>query len=481
MSSRTRWMAAALVLAALWKPTDAAAQESPASALSLLEAVGEALRNNDRLLTQSDSAERAQLAVTAARSSFRPKVVPNIRGSFGQTDVSDQSYRVDVSQRLVTGTEFRAGIGTSTAQIPSLSLGQDIRFYNTDTTLMVTQPLLRGFGRNATRRGLTTAERRRDESLLQQRLTEQQVTLDVADSYYRVVAQQALVVAASRGLERARQLRASSEAKLSAGLVSQLDALRAQQLVAQAQLQLFDAEAAAEDSLDALRYLIGRPQGEPLAVVSAIPNEVDQTPADEAVRLALATRSDLILAQRQTGDTDAAIAFARNQLLPQVDLNLALTRRRTGDSLVRSFGLDGYQFAAFFNIAMPVDRTPQLVEFQNALIDRDQRRRDLDSLERRIGDDIRRLIRDRERVQRNLAAAEANVSLAQQEVNVARLRYDRGLSNNLDVVTAESNLLGAESSVMLAAVDLAMNRLRLRAAMGVLDPLRDTASTTIAP
>ena len=122
---------------------------------------------------------------------------------------------------------------------------------------------------------------------------------------------------------------------------------------------------------------------------------------------------------------------------------------------------------------MPVDRTPQTVEYQNAVIDRDRRQRDVETMRRRIADDVRRQVRQRDRVVRNLAAAEANLQLAQQEVEVAKLRYERGLSNNLDVVTAETNLLNVESTRILALAELAVARLSLRATLGVLDPRKD--------
>ena len=86
-------------------------------------------------------------------------------------------------------------------------------------------------------------------------------------------------------------------------------------------------------------------------------------------------------------EAENQIRFSRNQLLPQVDVNFAFTRRETAPSFRQSFGLDGYKFATFFTIAMPVDRTQQQVEYQSALIDRERRRRDADTLERlRLGD-----------------------------------------------------------------------------------------------
>lgn len=92
-----------------------AAVEAPPVALSLADAVQRALDKNDRLLDSRDSVEQADLSVRLARSAFRPKVVPNILGSFGQTDVSNQTYRLDLSQRFVTGTELRATAASSTS------------------------------------------------------------------------------------------------------------------------------------------------------------------------------------------------------------------------------------------------------------------------------------------------------------------------------------------------------------------------------
>ena len=452
------------------------AQTAPV--VTLAQAVGEALVKNDRLINQHDSIEQADLGVRLARNQFQPKVTPNVLGSFGQTDVSSQTYRVDLSQRFTTGTEVRLGVGTATAQIP----GQpgisetDIRFYNADTTLTLSQPLLRGFGRNVARRALSSAELRRQDADRQQTLAEQQVTVDVVATYYRIVAQQAFVDVARLSVERARRLRDASEAKLDAGLVSQLDVLRAQQLVAQSEIQLFDAQAGTEDARDSLRFLMGRDQSTVFEVERVIPRP-DQASidADQATATALEKRLDLRGLAEASADADRQVRYTRNQLLPQVDVNLALTRRETSNTFAKSFGLDGFQFATFFTIAMPVDRTAQIVDYQYSLIDRDRRKREIQTLERQISDDVRRALRERDRLLRAVVAAETSVEISRKEVDVAQLRYERGLSNNLDVVTAESALLVAESRRIQALADAAVSRIRLRAQLGLLDPRNDIA------
>ena len=314
---------------------------------------------------------------------------------------------------------------------------------------------------------------RRADATRQQVVSEQQVAVDVASAFYRIVAQQSLVRVAQQSLERSRRLRDASEAKLGAGLVSQLDVLRAQQLVAQAELQLFDAQSATQDARDSLLLLMGHDTGEAVDIVVGPPVAGEPADADTAVATALAHRVDLQRMSALVEDANRQQAFAHNQLLPQVDVNFAYTRRETSDTFARSFGLDRFRFATFFTISSPVDRTAQLVDYQNATIDRNRRERDAIMMRRRIVDEVRRTVRERDRLRRLVVAAETSVAIGRREVEVAQLRYERGLSDNLDVVTAETNLLNAESRYEAALADSAVSTVSLRAVLGVLDPRKD--------
>src|SRR4051812_13916136 len=66
----------------------------PATAqiLTLEGAVNEALKNNERIANQSDANQQAALGVRLARNTFQPKIVPNVSGSFGQSDLNSQTY-----------------------------------------------------------------------------------------------------------------------------------------------------------------------------------------------------------------------------------------------------------------------------------------------------------------------------------------------------------------------------------------------------
>jgi len=464
------WLLGAAVLAQVTaqeatSPAPGAPDE--AKLLTLADAIDDALVRNDRLINAHETVTQAELSVRLERSAFRPKFTPNILGSFGQTDVTNQTYRVDVSEKLVTGTELRATVGTMTE---SDQLGT---YYNTDTTITLSQPLLRGFGKSVTRRPLSSAEVRLADAGRARVLAEQQVAVDVATAYYRIVGQKEMVQVAQKTVERSRSLLDASTAKLEVGKVSQLDVFRARQLVAQAEAQYLDSQGAVDDAMDQLRVLLRRGPDYDFQVVSEIPVTTETIEPERAIETALATRLELSTATEALAEAERAADYDRNQLLPQFDLNLALTRRQVAQSFRSSFGLNKFDPALFFAVSMPVDRTAQTIGYHSSLIERDRRRRDIETLRRQIVEQVRRSVRQQTRLAKGLEVANASVEFAEKEVEVATLRYQRGLSNNLDVVNAEEALLGARSRRISLLADMAVARLSLRAALGTLDPRHD--------
>lgn len=448
---------------------DAPEPGPPAATLTLAEAVERALAQNDRLMDVRDSVAQAGNGVRAARSYFHPQVVPNILGSFGQTDISNQTYRLDLAQRFTTGTELRAGVAAVTQQ------NQLGNFYDSEANLTLVQPLLRGFGRNVTRRSLTSAELRLEETQRQHLLTERQVAVEVVSAYYRLVAQKRVVLDAEKSLERAHQLLEASSAKLEAGKVSQLDVFRAQQLVAQAEGSLLDSQMGVEDARDQLRFLMGHDHDYAFEIVDEIPMAHERLDPEQAVATALGERPELAAAESNADEAERSLRATRNQLLPQLDVNLTLSGRKTAQDFGASLKFDDFKFNTFLAISLPGDRASLNVEYQNALIERDRQRRQLTTLRKRIGDEARRAARELSRLVRTLEVADQSLEFAQKEVEVAQLRFQRGLSNNLDLVNAEAGLLAAQGRRVSVLADLAVARVSLRATLGTLDPRRDIA------
>ena len=442
------------------------AQET-APLLTLREAVLAALASNERMLNSRESIEQARLGRTLAESAFGTRITPNILGSFGQSDVRNQTYGLGASKRFTTGTEVRMDVGASTFR------NQIGSFYAADTTLLVSQSLLRGFGPAVGRRQMDRADQQIASTERQHVLAEQQLALDVAATYYRLIAQRELAVAARGALENARRLLAASEAKLQANLVSQLDVFRARQLVAEAEAQLFDVEGVAEDLKDQLRFLMDRDVDYDFRVASGIDARAEPLAPDVAVATALQHRIELRDADAAVDQAEREVGYARHQLLPQLDVSLALTRRETADNLRSAFGVDRFEPVTFFSASTPLDRTVEAAGVRTAVIERNRRVRARGTLRRRIAQEARRALRLQQRLANRLDNAEVTVEFAEREVELADLRFQRGLSNNLDVVNAQAALLNATTRRLAVLADLAVSRLALRATLGTLDVRAD--------
>jgi outer membrane protein TolC len=164
---------------------------------------------------------------------------------------------------------------------------------------------------------------------------------------------------------------------------------------------------------------------------------------------------------------------AADQGRPQLDVTLQATRNQVANSLRSAFGAQGFEVSTFAGVSIPFDRAPSTAARHAAAIELDRRRRQLADLRLRIAQEVRTAHRNQARLKITVEQADLAVGFAEQELELAALRYQRGLSNNLDVVAAESSLLGARARRFASIVDLALARLRLRAAIGLLDVTAD--------
>jgi len=219
---------------------------------------------------------------------------------------------------------------------------------------------------------------------------------------------------------------------------------------------------------------MGMKTTEPIAVPDEIPPVVTVNPLpDDLVGTAWATRADVRNAEAAVTDGTRAITLARSQIRPQADLSLGMTRQSAGPSIKTSFGLNDFRLATFATVSMPLDRTVEDAALQTAVLERDRRQRDLDTMKTRVEMDVRKATRAHDRSLKTLELETAALDLAARELDVAKFRYERGLATSLDLVAAESNLVAAEGRRIAASADVALTQFALRASVGMLDPRTD--------
>lgn len=438
--------------------------------LTLAAAIGEALGRSPALRPAEDAIEIAAIRQTVAASRFGLKMGPTFTAGSDALGTMHRRFGFTAAKRMTTGTQVRIDGDW-------LHYGAEETPYGGGggVTVAVTQPLLRGLGPAITaplrdaERATVTSERSLEEA-------RRNLILVVAGAYYGAVRQQRLVESGGRALERAVALRRASEARTRVGLATKLDVLRADLLVSESQAHVDRQRELLADSLDQLKVLMGRPLDAAIAlpigdVAAGSPVDVTGTSdtLDSLIASALSRRLDVREARDRIVDAERTAAVSRWNLLPQVDLTVAYTKRGFGGDV---FGplLDGWRFG--LTTSYPLDRAAEAAAAGTAKIATRAARRALTDLEQQAAADVRRAWRARERAGAGIEIQTKAVALARQQLKLAEMRYQRGVAGNFDVIDAESNLFRAESALITAETERALAELALQRAAGTLDPSR---------
>ncbi|PYQ17892.1 MAG: hypothetical protein DMF79_16360 [Acidobacteria bacterium] len=284
----------------------------------------------------------------------------------------------------------------------------------------------------------------------------------MTEAFYGVIAQRQFVSVFRQSLKRNDNLRKASEARLKIGLASKLDVFRAEVQASQTADALVRSEADLQAALERFRFLLA------LSPAHAVEPEVVRPQGrlsgeDEAVEVliqrAFENRLELRETRDQLADAKRAAALARQNLLPQIDLGVGVTRIGFGPTYSDAYKLADTRVSLFVTsvAALAVDAQERLVKQK----------------EMEIESEVRGAVRLLERIRKSAELQRQGVEIAAQQRRLAILRYQRGLANNLEVVDAERDLVLARSTLVGLFTNYSVARLDLKRAVGSLDVERE--------
>jgi outer membrane protein len=438
-----------------------------AATLTLAQAVDKALTGNFGLLSAADSVSSSRFHESSSLAEFFPKLTPRY-----QRSDEDSSLFLDASQRLPWsgGTFIASGsLRSSPASTVAPTRSSDLRF-------VLTQPLLRGFGPNATYFNLRNSRRSRQSQERSFELSRQRLAIQVTAAFYQVIQQRQLLAVAQQSLRRSEDLMRASEARLKVGLVSKLDVYRAELQASQAQDSMVRSQANLATALEQFRALLGLSPTdtvEPEAAELPDVTESDTEPLEALLQRALANRLELIESRDQVGDAQRSASLAKQNLFPQLDLNVGFTKAGFGPTFSDAFRAADGRLDVFFSTSYPLERSSDRASRAIAEIEVQARSRGLRQRQIEIEAEVRAAVRELERIRKSVDLQRKAVEIAQQQRRLATLRYQRGLASNFDVVDAEGSLVLARSALVGLLTSHQVARVELLRAVGSLDVTRE--------
>ena len=359
-----------------------------------------------------------------------------------------------------------------------------LRFITGDPTLQsssalvanITQPLLRGRGKDINAEFLTQAERDVLYQLRGFQRFRQEFAVQVASGYYNVLQARDAernnyqgYLAFLRSVERERALYDANRTTLTA-------LGRIEQSLLNTENAWVDSIRNYKQALDQYKILLGLSTDVNVILDDAELVELNEKglnhPAlqsDDAVSVALAARLDLYNTRDEKDDSERRIKVAANALLPDLDLVIAGNVNSVpGDDTFDELDFQRARWSAGFDVDLGLDRKSERNSYRTALIGYDRAIRELSLAEDNVKLDVRESWRNLDQAKRNYENRKLALELAARRVEEQDLRAEIGEAIVLDQVDAQNDYISAQNELTDATVRHTIARLEFWRDMGIL-------------
>ena len=293
------------------------------------------------------------------------------------------------------------------------------------------------------------------------------VTAEVARTYFELRGEQARFAVAWRNVENQRATLQLTQARLDAGRSTELDTARAQAQLSATLSTLGPIEASIARSIHRLGVLTGQQPGalrELLSVPQELPELPQLTGVGDPAGL-LRRRPDIRVAERQLASSTALVGVAIADLFPKVTFTgnfsyAAAEPGQLGTSASRAYTIaPGISWAAFDLGRVRAEVAGSRARADVALAAYEQ------TVLRALEDTENALI-THARTRQSLADAAAAAAASQTAARIARIRYEGGMVDFLDVLDAERTQLLDEDRLAQSRTDAATSLIALYKALG---------------
>jgi outer membrane protein TolC len=451
--------------------------------LSIEEARAQVLENNldlrvafvDPLIAnESLRAEAAKFeAVFQPFARYRNDDRPTLQTTVpNQQEVLSLGGGVDVPLR--TGGRLSVDLTATKTDSPSAVLAGS-QLFSSDATFSISQPLLRNAGEEVSTASIAIAGYNEQIAQARTRLLVIAQLAGVERSYWRLYAARRELEVAQRQFELAEEQLRSAERRVNAGDSPPLEAVRAQSGVAQRLEAIIVAENNVLATQRELKRTMNRADldvGSAQALIPATPPDpapYDLDP-DRLTTLAIDNRDELLEVELGLLSDAVNEGFARNQLLPLLNLDgsytfssLATTARENLDRLVNN---KFQSFSVGISGEVPLGNEAAEARLERAVLTRLQRVLSKAARAQSIRQDVLDAI-DRVRAgwQRILAARQAAI-LAGRTLEGERRQFDAGSRTSTDVLDAATRLAEAQLAEIRALTDYQIAKVDLAVATG---------------
>lgn len=427
--------------------------------------------------------ERVRLSEEEAKfeSTFRTRVrytsvdqATSSTLSNNQADIFDIVPGVDIP--LVTG-------GTASIELPINSTETNNQFttlnpaYSSDVAFSISQPLLRGAGREANTYSIRIQALESDIAEARAKLEIIRRLAEVDRAYWRLYAAKRLLVVRQEQFELARTQLQQAERRVRAQVAPEVEIVRAQSGVAERLEAIIRAQNSVRDLQRDLKRIMNVP-GLEIGTLKNLETATQPDPVEfeldpeQYAAAAVANRMEMLELELRLAQDFSTIDFQRNQALPLFTLDYRYGINGLGGSLNDSFSdlrtEDFSDWSLGANLSVPLGNEAAEARVHRAILQRLQRLASRDAREQAIRQEVYNAVDNLYASwQRILATRQATI-LAARTLRAEQNQFEVGARTSTDVLDAATRLADAQSAEIIALTDYEISQVDLAFATGTL-------------
>jgi outer membrane protein TolC len=466
----------------------------PVRQLSINDAIALALKQNLDLQIQRLEPQIADESIVQVKTSWVPFLTSSVSnnsstqpvGSFLSGAVgklTNDSFSADVgaNQNLpwyggaysVAWNNSRSK-SNSTFQSPNPAVLSNLSF-------SFAQPLARNFKIDTVRQQLELAKLTRETSDITLRQAIILTQRNVRYAYWNLAYAGASLAVQRQSLDLARELLKNNRAKVEVGTMAPIDIIEAEAEVAAREQGVIVAESQVAQSEDNLRTLIFDPSAPDFWNIKLELTDKPefQTPAievDAAIKNALERRTDLLQAKNSLRMSDVNIAYTKNQLLPDVNVQAGYTVAGQGGTEIEfsdtfppvpigtgTIGFGQVMSQMFKNqfpswsigvaFSYPLGTSAAEASLARARLQYTQSQIQLRNAELQVAAQVRDVGRQVNTNTKRVVATRAAAQLAMKRLEAEQKKMAAGMSTSFLIFQAQRDLAQAQSDELSAILD----------------------------
>ena len=445
-----------------------AGEAPPVEPISLNEVLAIAAENSRDFQDRRERLYLTALDLTLER--WRLGWIPSGSGDVtttGEGTASDDvtaGADLGLSRLFGDGGQIIAGIGVDLFRL--ISSGPDEGSSGV-LSLSITQPLLRGAGREIVLEPLTQAERDLVYEVRSYERFRKTFAVDVASRYFQVLRRMDEVKNAELNYTNLATLAERNRALAKAGRLDDLQLDQVKQDELRSEDRLSNTRASLRSSLDDFKFFLGLPIDVELSFDSAeLDRFSEEAPVavelqeDILIEVALSSRLDYLTALDQVEDAERRVKVSADALRAGLDF-VATSSTGSAAGKPAEFDFKDTSWSLGLGLDLPVGQLPERNAYRSSLISLDSARRSAESFGDSIRVSLRDALREAATAFRTYNIQLESVALAERRVESTNLRLEAGRAEIRDILEAQEALLDSRNSVTNSLVEFQLAKLAL--------------------